>query len=102
MGGDARIRRISNTGSEVVRKPVKTAVKRHGESRKEGAEAPIARTSERITAVEARGPTTIMEGIATVVLSRGVRANTSAFWRKFLEYHRGARSVFSDRLAIGT
>jgi hypothetical protein len=80
MGGDARIRWISNNGLEMVRKPVKTAVKRHGGGHKEeGMDAPIARTSERTTAVEARGPATIVEGTATVALSRGARAYTSAF-----------------------
>jgi hypothetical protein len=39
-------------------------------------------TSERGTAVEARGPTTIVEGITTFELSLGEGAYTSAFWRK--------------------
>jgi hypothetical protein len=52
MGGDARIRWISNNGLEMVRKPVKTAVKRHGGGLEEGADAPIAGTSERAAAVE--------------------------------------------------
>jgi hypothetical protein len=52
MGGDARIRWISNNGLEMVRKPVKTAVKRHGGGLEEGADAPIASTSERAAAVE--------------------------------------------------
>jgi hypothetical protein len=43
MGGDAGIRWISNNGLEMVRKPVKTAVKRHGGGLEEGADAPIAR-----------------------------------------------------------
>jgi hypothetical protein len=71
MGGDVRIRWILNNGLEMVRKPVKTAVKRHGGGIEEGADAPISRTSERIMAVEARGPATIVEGSATVVLSGG-------------------------------
>jgi hypothetical protein len=50
---------------------VKTAVKRHGEGLEEGADAPIARTLERVTAIEARGPTMVVEGTAMVVLSRG-------------------------------
>jgi hypothetical protein len=52
MGGDARVRLISNTGLEMVRKAVKTAAKRHGGGLEEGADAPIAGTSERTTAVE--------------------------------------------------
>jgi hypothetical protein len=36
MGGDARIRLISNNGLEMVRKPVKTVVKRHGGGLEEG------------------------------------------------------------------
>jgi hypothetical protein len=82
MGGDAWIQRILNTGSEIAWKPVKTAEKSHGGGHKEGADAPIARTSERITAIEARGPAMIVEGSATVVLNQGARAYTSAFWRK--------------------
>jgi hypothetical protein len=61
---------------------VKTAEERHGEGRKEEADPPIARTLERITAIEAQGPARIMEGTATVALSQGARACTSAFWRK--------------------
>jgi hypothetical protein len=75
MGGDARIRWILNNGLEVARKAVKTAVKRHGGGLKDGE-----RTLPR--AVEARGPTTIMEGITTFILSRGAGAYTSTFWRK--------------------
>jgi hypothetical protein len=52
MGGDARIRLISNNGLAMVRKAVKTAEERHGESLKEGVDAPIERASERAAAVE--------------------------------------------------
>jgi hypothetical protein len=55
----------------MVWKPVKTAVKRHGGGIKEGADAPIACTSERIAAIEPCGPATIVEGTATVLLSGG-------------------------------
>jgi hypothetical protein len=69
MGGDATAQWILNTGSEMVRNTVKTEVKRHGGGHKEGAEAPIARTLERITAAEAHGPAMVVEGTATVALS---------------------------------
>jgi hypothetical protein len=39
-------------------------------------------TSERATAVEARGHSKIVEGIATFLLTREAGAYTSAFWRK--------------------
>jgi hypothetical protein len=52
MGGDARIRWISNNGLEMVRKPVKTAVKRHGGGFEEGSGCSHRSTSERATAVE--------------------------------------------------
>jgi hypothetical protein len=52
MGADARIRWISKNGLEMVWKAVKTAVKRHGGGLEEGADAPIAGTSERAAAVE--------------------------------------------------
>jgi hypothetical protein len=52
MGGDARIRLISNNGLEMARKAVKTAEERHGGGLEEGADAPIERTSERAAAIE--------------------------------------------------
>jgi acetyl esterase/lipase len=52
MDGDARIRLISNNGLEMVRKPVKTAVKRHGGGFDEGSRRSHRSTSERATAVE--------------------------------------------------
>jgi hypothetical protein len=66
----------------MVRKPVKTAVKHHGGGLKEGADAPIARTSERITAVEAHGPATNMERFTTFELSQGARGLYKRFRRK--------------------
>jgi hypothetical protein len=39
-------------------------------------------TSERATAVEARGPGMIVEGFTTFVLSRKAGAYASTFWRK--------------------
>jgi hypothetical protein len=102
MGGDARIRWISNNGLEMVRKPVKTAVKRHGGGLEDGESGRSHSTSERATAVEARGPGTIVEGIATFLLSQGSRGLYKCFLEEALEYHRGARSLFWIDLAIGT
>jgi hypothetical protein len=89
----------------MARKYVKTAEELHGEGRKEGADAPIARTLERITAIEACGPTMIMEGIATVALSRGVRAYTSAFQRKcwnITEVQDPSFGLIGDQLLRGS
>jgi hypothetical protein len=47
-----------DNGLEVARKSVKTAGNRHGGGQKEGADAPICRTSEWTTSIEARGPGT--------------------------------------------
>jgi hypothetical protein len=88
-----RIRWISNNGLEMVWKPVKTVVKRHGGGLEDGADAPIARTLERITAIEAPGPATIVEGTATVLLSGG---------RGPIQALSGGRVGILDRLAIGT
>jgi hypothetical protein len=73
----------------MARKTVKTAEKRHGGGHKEGADAPIRvkdgaedceNSGKAPWPLEARGPAMIVEGTATLVLSRGVRAYTSAFW----------------------
>ena len=81
MGGDARIRWISNNGLEMVRKPVKTAVKRHGGG--------LERRGERTLSVPRRGPQPlstcghgkIVEGFTTFDLSQEVRGLTSTLGR---------------------
>jgi hypothetical protein len=64
MGGDVRIRWISNTGSEMARKAVKQWKSAMVEASKMG-RADALGASERATAVEACGPSMIMEGITT-------------------------------------
>jgi hypothetical protein len=52
MGGDARVRLISNTGLEMVRKAVKTGAKRHGGGLEDEKSGRSLGDLERITAVE--------------------------------------------------
>jgi hypothetical protein len=69
---------------------VKTAVKRHGGGHKEGTDTPIARTSERATAVEAHGP----------AMNSGIKSRSEGLYKRILEdaleYCRGARSLLLD------
>jgi hypothetical protein len=46
MGGDARIRWISNNGIAMAQKAMKKAEERHGGGLKEGADAPTAHLGE--------------------------------------------------------
>jgi hypothetical protein len=50
--------------------------------------------SERATAVEARGPSTIVEGITTVLLSQEVRGLYKRFRRKRWNITEVRRSLF--------
>jgi hypothetical protein len=94
MGGDARVRLISNTGLEMVRKAVKTAAKRHGGGLEDERSGRSLDTSERIAAVEARGPGTIVEGITTFDLGQEVRGLYKCFWRKRWNITEVRRSLF--------
>jgi hypothetical protein len=75
-------------------KAVKTAEERHGEGLEDEGSGCSHRTSERGTAVEARGPTTIVEGIATFVLSQEVQGLYKCFWWKHWNITEVQRSLF--------
>jgi hypothetical protein len=93
MGGDARIRLISNDGLEMARKAVKTAEERHGGGLEDGESGRSRRLGEA-AAIEARGPGTIMEGITTFDLGQEVRGLYKHFWRKRWNITEVRRSLF--------
>jgi hypothetical protein len=94
MGGDARIRWISNNGLEMVRKPVKQGESAMVEASKRERMLPSHGTSERATAVEACGHGKIVEGIATVLLSQEVQGLYRRSRREHWNITEVRRSLF--------
>jgi hypothetical protein len=93
MGADAK-------GSKMAWKPVKTAEMRHGGGHKDGgADAPTApwRGSRPLRDRSCHNCGGNCHG--------GIKSRSKGLYKHFLEealeYHRGARSLLSDRLVIG-
>jgi hypothetical protein len=91
MGADARIRWISNNGLEMVRKPVKTAGKRHGGGLEDERRADALGASERATAVGTWSRQDRGENQFPPIKPRGA-GPIQALSGEALEYHRGAKT----------